>query len=179
MSGKFEKWYYHVYPMRAYMITSGSRENMCGMPAAWVTPLSLDPPLIGVAVSKKRYTYSVIVSSNVFAVNSLGIKYQRQVMCAGTYSCKEKKMKLQECGFELEYLDELGGIPVIKDSYSIVVATVTSIVETGDHDFIIGKVKHVKFKDNKRILPKDLVFAEPLLHVGKRYFTTVQKKLFY
>jgi len=179
LSGGLGKWYYHVYPMRGYMITSGSKEKMCGMPAAWVTPLSLDPPLIGVAISKKRYTYKIIISTKKFAVNSVGIKYHRQVMCAGSYSCKEKEKKLEDCGFNIDFLEDYGGLPVVKESYSVVVARVKDIVETGDHDFIIGEVLKAYYRGNGYMSPKDLVYMEPILHVGKKYFTTVVKKLFY
>ena len=161
------------------MITSGTREEMCGMPAAWVTPLSLEPPLIGVAISKKRYTYKVVVSSRIFAVNSVSLRDHGKVMCAGSYSCRENKRKLEDCGFALEYLQEYNGLPVLKDSYSIVVASLTKIVETGDHDFVVGLVKKVFSRKNRPVSPWGLLEEEPLLHVGKKYFATVQKKLFY
>ena len=39
------------------------------MPAAFVTPLSIDPPLIGIAVHPARHTHDMIRFSEEFALN--------------------------------------------------------------------------------------------------------------
>jgi flavin reductase (DIM6/NTAB) family NADH-FMN oxidoreductase RutF len=51
------------------LITTAWRGNHNVMPAAFVTPLSIDPPLIGVAVHPSRHTHDMIKYSEEFALN--------------------------------------------------------------------------------------------------------------
>ena len=51
------------------LVTTSWRSNTNVMPAAFVTPLSFEPPLIGVAVHPSRHTHDMIKYSEEFALN--------------------------------------------------------------------------------------------------------------
>ncbi|MEM4005734.1 MAG: flavin reductase, partial [Desulfurococcaceae archaeon] len=44
------------------------------MPASWVMPASVEPPLLVVAVSPRRYTYDLIQRRPEFTVNPVPLK---------------------------------------------------------------------------------------------------------
>ena len=49
-----------LYPLRTYLIVSGTLEKPNVMTADWVIPLSFQPELVGIGIGKKRYTYELI-----------------------------------------------------------------------------------------------------------------------
>src|SRR3989304_3071222 len=51
------------------LVTTAWRGNYNVMPAAFVTPISFDPPLIGLAVHPSRHTHDMIKYSEEFALN--------------------------------------------------------------------------------------------------------------
>src|SRR3990172_10052191 len=51
------------------LVTTAWRGNYNVMPAAFVTPLSFDPPLVGLAVQSTRHTHDMIVHGESFALN--------------------------------------------------------------------------------------------------------------
>jgi flavin reductase (DIM6/NTAB) family NADH-FMN oxidoreductase RutF len=54
-----------------YVLTSVHEDKKNGMIASWVSQLSYDPLLIGVAVHHNRYSHGLIENSGVFAIHSL------------------------------------------------------------------------------------------------------------
>lgn len=61
-----EKFYY-LFPQTVAIVGVG--RNL--MPAAWHTPISAKPPLYGVLISPKRYTYDLLEKEGGFTVNFL------------------------------------------------------------------------------------------------------------
>src|SRR5438477_11615174 len=51
------------------LVSTAWRGNHNVMPAVFVTPFSIDPPLIGVAVHPARHTHDMIKFSEEFALN--------------------------------------------------------------------------------------------------------------
>ena len=52
-----------------YIIGTAARDKINGMTAAWVTRVSVDPPLLLAAISKGHYTSDLIRASKAFSVN--------------------------------------------------------------------------------------------------------------
>ncbi|HNT61146.1 MAG TPA: flavin reductase family protein, partial [Candidatus Bilamarchaeaceae archaeon] len=108
-----EKPYQVLYPMRVVLITSksGGKENV--MAAAWCFPLSAEPPLFGVSVAKKRFSYGLIREGKAFGINIVGKEMEKGALGAGRGSGRGKD-KFTELGMGKEY-GKLG-IPLLKDS---------------------------------------------------------------
>jgi len=63
--------YYQHYPRIAVAVSSYHDGKADVMTCGWHTPLSFKPPLYGVLLSPKRFTYKLIVESGEFAINIL------------------------------------------------------------------------------------------------------------
>ena len=60
------------------------RENV--MTVAWVAPISLDPPMVGVAVHPSRYTHDMLMRSQELVLSIPGRPLLEQVMACGSVS---------------------------------------------------------------------------------------------
>lgn len=59
-----------LHPKLVVLVVSIGKDGRANvMPAAWVTPVSVNPPLVAVAISPKRYTYKLIKESGEFTLN--------------------------------------------------------------------------------------------------------------
>ncbi len=147
-----EKPYYLLYPIRVALITSrhGARENV--MTAAWCFPISMDPPLFGVSVSKKRFSYGLISKGKAFGINLIDASMKSHAIQAGRTSGAEKD-KFAEFGIEKEY-GKLG-IPLVKKSPSSIECKVVREVELGDHVVFVGEaVNIIKRREGKGLYHK-------------------------
>ncbi|MEM4707724.1 MAG: flavin reductase family protein [Candidatus Anstonellales archaeon] len=141
-----EKLYYLLYPMRVCLITSSysGKDNI--MAAAWVYPFSFDPPLFGVSVSKKRFSYDLIKKGSAFGINTCSPDMKEAVLVCGRRSGKEiDKFK------EAKLTKEKGKfVPLIKESPASIECEVIKEIEMGDHVLFVGRVINVlKRKEGK------------------------------
>ncbi|MEM4854193.1 MAG: flavin reductase, partial [Sulfolobales archaeon] len=68
-----------LVPHPLVIVTAGDPDTpgkRGGMTAAWVTRVSWDPPLIAVAMTKGRHTYSLIKEFGAFAVHVVSKKFE-------------------------------------------------------------------------------------------------------
>jgi len=117
---------------------------------SWHMPVSFDPPLYAIAVSKQRFSYSLIKESNVFVVNFMPIELKKQVLYCGRNS-GEHLDKFKETGFEKQEAEKID-CPAVKQALSHLECEVVNEIEAGDHIIFIGKVLNMKKnKNGKRI----------------------------
>ncbi|TET39970.1 MAG: flavin reductase, partial [Dehalococcoidia bacterium] len=57
------------YPKVAAIVTASSHGKDNAMTAAWHSSISLNPPLYGVSISPKRFSYELITESKEFGIN--------------------------------------------------------------------------------------------------------------
>lgn len=134
-----EKIYYLLYPMRVCLITSsyGKKDNI--MSATWVYPLSFDPPMFGVSVSKKRFSYSLIKKGKAFGINLASPEMREAVLVCGRKSGEEiDKFR------EAKLMKEKGKkVVLIKESPASIECELVKEIQTGDHIVFVGKVINV------------------------------------
>lgn len=126
--------------MRVVLITSKYKDKENIMSAAWCFPLSADPPLFGVCLSKKRYSYELIHQSRQFAINIPGEELKGAVLLCGRTSMREKNK------FELTKLTKENGklgAPLIKECNASIECIVIDEKGIGDHVLFVGEVKNV------------------------------------
>lgn len=117
---------------------------------SWHMPVSFDPFLYAISISKERYSYGLIKESGVFAVNFLPNKLKKEVLFCGRQS-GEVIDKFRETGLTREECDKIE-CPRVKESLGIFECEVVDEIEAGDHQIIIGKViNSVKKADGKKI----------------------------
>ena len=168
--------YHLIHPKPAVIVISVDRSGRAnGMTAAWTTPLSISPPLVGVSISPRRYTYELVKSSGEFTINVLDRRYASQVHYVGTVSGRDRD-KLAEAGFTLRKSKSVKPRH-IGEALAVLECVVEKDVEAGDHVFFIGRVVEAYAKPDvfdEVYRPKK---AKILMHLGGSYYATLADEL--
>ncbi|MEX0568754.1 MAG: flavin reductase family protein, partial [Candidatus Njordarchaeota archaeon] len=135
---KIRKFHYLTYPAITPIITSGTLDKPDAMAASWVSPLSVDPPLFGVAVSPRRYTYELIKKYGEFGVCFLPFGMVDIILKVGSVSGRAVN-KFEEFGIKIKRPEKIGA-PLIEGSLSALECKVVKECDVGDHTFFIGEV---------------------------------------
>jgi len=118
-----------------YIIGSGADGRINGMTAAWVTQLSIAPPLIGVAINKSHYTCELIEKSRSFSVNVLSEKdFDLAVKCGFGSGRNTTRLGAEQVCFKKT------GSPVLIGSAAYMDCALKEVVSCGDHRLYIGEV---------------------------------------
>ncbi len=127
------------YPVVPVVVTAEYNERVGGMFAAWWSQLSFKPLLVGVAIAPERYTYKLVKSSGIFALNFLDFSRVNSAPFIGDVSARFLPDKLERAGFKIKRGEVLGA-PIIEDAAAAVEARLVKVVELGDHDWFVGEV---------------------------------------
>lgn len=141
-----ENLYHLLYPMRTCLITSsyGGKDNI--MAASWVFPLSMVPPLFGVSIAKKRYSYELIQKAGAFGINIPGPELEKVMLVCGRKSGKDSD-KFKETSLTKEKGER---VVLIKECSASIECKVVREIEAGDHVLFVGEViKVIKRFDAK------------------------------
>ena len=134
-----------LYPMRTYLIVSGRLGEVVNVMAAdWVTILSADPFMVGVAVSPKRYTHGLIRKYGEFVVSVPSIDMIEDVWIVGTESGPEK---LRKTKFTLVKAKKIN-TPVIKEALANLECRVVDSRDYGDHTWFVGEVVDYSYRED-------------------------------
>jgi flavin reductase (DIM6/NTAB) family NADH-FMN oxidoreductase RutF len=143
------------------------------MPAIFVTPLSITPPLIGVAVHASRHTHDMIKYSEEFALNIPTRELLHHVQYLGSVSGAELNK------FELTRLPTFRArrieAPLLEGCVGWIECGVHDAYVTGDHTLFVGSVVAVSAEkdafDDTWLLndPEE----KPLHYLGVNYYSTL------
>jgi flavin reductase (DIM6/NTAB) family NADH-FMN oxidoreductase RutF len=106
-----------------------------GMTAAWVNQVSIQPPMISVAVGKSHYTSELISKAKSFSVNILSPEQMELARKCG-FSPGRDQDKLQE--EEISY--PTTGSPILSNFVAYLDCKLSNQIEVGDHILFIGTV---------------------------------------
>lgn len=120
------------------LVTSNWHGKNNVMPAAFVAPLSFDPPLVGVAISPTRHSYDMIRNSEQFALNIPSRRLLHHVQYLGSVSGNDVDK------FELTKLPTFKATrveaPLIEGCVAYIECGVADTLRTGDHVLFVGLV---------------------------------------
>jgi flavin reductase (DIM6/NTAB) family NADH-FMN oxidoreductase RutF len=160
------------------LVTSRHKDRDNVMPAAWVTPLSKDPPLIGVAIHRQRFSHELIWSGEQFAINVPGRPLMEAVANLGTVSGRDVDDKLGWVGLRRAEASE-ADVPLIGECLAWIECHVVNVVEVGDHTFFVGQV--VAAQAEKEAFDKTWLLEEeelkPLHHLGGTSYGVIEERL--
>lgn len=163
-----------LYPMRTYLIVSGRLgEEVDVMAADWVTVLSHDPFMVGVAVSPRRYTHRLIERYGEFVIAVPGKGMLADVWVAGTMSGPGKLRRMRVTLKESKAVRT----PSIAEALANIEVRVTDSRRYGDHTFFAGEVVAEELK------PRAYPGGEPdpsagfLAHISWSRFVTFSKEV--
>lgn len=110
-----------------------------GMSAAWLTPVSRDPPLLAIAISPKRYTYELIKQTRDFTVNILDANMIEESELFGSYSGRTVD-KFEKSKLTLSKSKTIRS-PYITEAVTVLECSLYDEYPAGDHALILGKVE--------------------------------------
>jgi flavin reductase (DIM6/NTAB) family NADH-FMN oxidoreductase RutF len=159
------------------LVTTAWRGNHNVMPAAFVTPLSFEPPLIGLAVHPARHTHDMIKFSEAFALNIPSRELLHHCQYLGSVSGRDlNKLELTKLPvFSARKVDA----PLLEGCVGYIECGVEDAMTTGDHTLFVGKVVAVQverdaFEQTWRLDDPEL---KPLHYLGLNYYSTLGERL--
>lgn len=146
------------------------------MPAAWVMPASVEPPLLVVAISPRRYTYDLIQRRLEFTVNPVPLQMRSVVEFLGSVSGRDED-KLVKAKLEL-LRPVASSTPCLEGALACIECGVWAQYPCGDHYLVVGRVRAARVRrDAWAGSLYDLESAEPLLHLGGDEYATASREL--
>ncbi|MDA0834186.1 MAG: flavin reductase family protein [Planctomycetota bacterium] len=114
------------------VVTTSDGQKHNGLTANALTSLSLDPPLVIVAVDRRAASHKSIMENRCFAVNILTQEQQ---------PLSDRFAKSGPKDFsDLKYTSAITGSPILADTLGYVDCQVTHVMPGGDHDIFVGEI---------------------------------------
>jgi len=168
--------FYQHYPRVAAILTVNNKGKKNAMAVAWHSSISFKPPLYGVSVSPKRYTYQLIVESHEFGINFMPFELAELVASVGgsggSQIDKFRKFNL------IEDKPLKTNVPILKEAYSSYECKLVDNKTYGDHAWMVGEIVAVHF--NEELFTEkgtlDMSKLNPALYLGADLYITTNKK---
>ncbi len=119
-----------------------------GLTAAWLTRVSMDPPLLLVAIGRERFTYGLMRDSALFTVSLL---HESQVETARLFGLHSRRERDKWAEVDHDLLGE--GVPALKRCSARFLCRTEQTVAAGDHDLFIGRIETAEVLDGAPALP--------------------------
>ncbi|MCX6004897.1 MAG: flavin reductase family protein [Chloroflexi bacterium] len=167
--------FYQHYPRVAAIVTVNSSGRKNAMAVAWHSSVSFKPPLYGISIAPKRYTYQLISESKQFGVNF--VPYERAETIAAVGGSNGGVInKFSEFNIA-EDKPVKTEVPILKDAYTAYECKVIENKVYGDHAWIIGEIVAVHmaenvFQENGML---DLSLIRPALYIGGETYCSTDK----
>ncbi|MDP7078434.1 MAG: flavin reductase family protein [Candidatus Undinarchaeales archaeon] len=122
------------------LVTARDRQNdrHDTMPAAWMMPVSVRPPLLAVSIAPGRYTHSLVEREGAFILNVPGKDLLAKVHAAGCTSGRSGD-KLAGLGLTGRTGDEVDTL-ILDCCPAAVECRVTASHPAGDHTIFVAEV---------------------------------------
>jgi flavin reductase (DIM6/NTAB) family NADH-FMN oxidoreductase RutF len=160
--------YHLLHPKMAFFLTSISAPKAGGKPnvmtCAWATPVSDEPPIVAVCVSKESYTAKLIRQTKEFVINIPTKKLLPSLWFCGKTSGRNTD-KFKKAGIKTSKSRKLK-TPIIEDCIGYIECRLWKAVEAGECYVFFGKVLSAYADD--RYFKKDVWTAKAgiPLHLG-------------
>jgi len=160
------------------LVTAKYRDRMNVMPAAWVVPLSAEPPLVGVAIHPARFTHDLVWRSEQFALNIPGRPLMEAVDKLGSVSGHDVDDKFALVGLTLADPKQIDA-PLIEECLAWLECAVVDAFEIGDHRLFVGEVlvaqvEEEAFDETWLLTDEEL---KPLHHLGGDFYAVLDRPI--
>ncbi|WP_291999573.1 flavin reductase family protein [Caldivirga sp.] len=142
------------YPTGVTVVTTVNNGEYYGLTVNSFTSVSLDPPLVLVALDKKVGSHKAINESGIYAVNILPYD-MKDVAIRFATAPREERFK------GLRIITAKTGSPIIDGSIAYLDCRVVARYDAGDHTLFIGQVEDGKVLNLK----------PPLIYLNRNYYT--------
>lgn len=163
------------YPKLATVVTAQAKGKENAMTVAWHTSVSFKPPLYGVSISPKRFTYQLINDSKEFAVNFLPLEAAELIASIGGSGGHEID-KFQR--FNIAKTKPVKtAVPILEAAYAAYECKLVDDRGYGDHRWLVGEIVAVHLSEpsftRQGILDLDKV--SPALYLGDEHYLTAAR----
>ncbi|ADY00665.1 flavin reductase domain protein FMN-binding protein [Vulcanisaeta moutnovskia 768-28] len=145
------------YPTGVTIVTTTYNDEYYGLTVNSFTSLSLDPPLVLIAIDKRLASHEAIDKSNVYAVNILSDDMKDLAIKFATAPREERfsglKVKTAKTGS-----------PIIEGAIAYLDCKVVAKYPGGDHTIFIGEILDAQIMNNK----------VPLIYYNRGYYSIKQ-----
>lgn len=138
-----------------YIVTLEANAEKHGMLATWIIQAAFEPPMLTVAIQRKRDILSFMQNGTKLSVNALS-KKNMDIFKAFARPHQEGIDRFEG----LSLLDERTAAPVFASALSYLDCSVKNQIEAGDHVIILCEITGGKFLNDD----------EPMLHTRKNGF---------
>lgn len=126
------------------VVTTCYQGELAGLTANAVASLSLEPPLVLVAIDRASQTHPKLVASGCYAVNILSADQQELSQRFAQRGPKDFS--------DLELTTAVTGAPILAGVLGWVDCRVTQILPGGDHDIFVGQIEAGDCRDGRPLL---------------------------
>jgi len=133
------------------LVTTAGDGRQNGLTANAVTSLSLDPPLVLVAIDKRAGTHADLLRNGCFALSILSADQEEVSRRFATPGPKDFS--------GLSWKTAQTGAPILEGALGYVDCRVTEVLSGGDHDIFIGQILAGEFDET----------GLPLLYFAGKY----------
>jgi len=165
-----------LHPMHTMLVTSigkSGKPNIITL--AWAMPTSINPPLVAISISPRRYSHSLIEETKEFVVNIPTMDILKETFFCGTVSGRDHD-KFKEAELTALIAKKVKP-PLIKECVAHLECKLHSQFETGNHTIFVGEI--VAAHANKEAFTEayDLEKAKMIFHLGGKEFATLESKI--
>ena len=126
------------------VVTTGGEAGEHGLTANAIASLSLDPPLVLVAVDKRAATLEYLTRNRCFAINILRLDQEEISRRFATPGPKDFS--------DLRVTTAATTAPILADCLAFVDCQVVDIVAGGDHEIFIGEIVAGEYQGGEPLL---------------------------
>ena len=163
----------YQYPRLVVIVTSQARGKENAMTVAWHSPISIRPPLYGIAVTPQRSSYELILEGKEFGVNFL--PFEKAELMASVGGSRGKEIDKFE-RFHIPKEKALKtAVPLLKDAYLAYECRLIDHKAYGDHEWLVGEIlaTHILEEAFTSQGVLDVARFNPALYLsGEFYITT-------
>ena len=168
--------FYQHYPKVAAIVTASAGGKKDAMAVAWHSSVSFKPPLYGISIAPKRFTYQLILESKEFGINFVPFEAAELVASVGGSGGGEVD-KFHRFDIAEERPSKTN-VPILKDAYAAYECRLVDNRTYGDHVWVVGEIVAVHFADDVFTAngALDLSRLRPALYLGAELYVTTDKE---
>jgi len=166
----------YQYPRLVVIVTSQARGKENAMTVAWHSPISIRPPLYGIAVTPQRSSYELILEGKEFGVNFLPFEKAELIASVGGSRGKEID-KFERFHIPKEKALKTA-VPLLKDAYLAYECRLIDHKAYGDHEWLVGEIlaTHILEEAFTSQGVLDVARSNPALYLSGEFYITTRRE---
>ena len=154
-----EKYYKAFYPKQLILLTTSDKEGRPNVATiAWHMPVSIEPPMVAIAIGKSRHSKKLIDATGEFVLNIATEEQKAAVKLCGSVSGRRND-KFSQAKLTPEPSASVRP-PSIKECPASIECKVVATYDASDHVIYIGEVVNVRKAEEAPETPKKKILVE-------------------